>query len=149
MTGSRIQKRPLLRPQQPASSNSNLIYVSSSAPFIALVKRIRKQLDRSLKGRAPSTRGRTLAERVQILETDGGTSGGGNCEVLVLGTGKAIEKTLSVASWFMGQGDCHVNVKTGTVSTVDDIVVEDDTEPFEDESRVRRLSSMEVAISLK
>lgn len=83
------------------------------------------------------------------METDGGTSGGGNCEVLVLGTGKAIEKTLSVASWFMGQGDCHVNVKTGTVSTVDDIVVEDDTEPFEDESRVRRLSSMEVAISLK
>ncbi|KAM0323667.1 hypothetical protein ACHAQA_008602 [Verticillium albo-atrum] len=146
--GSKIQKRAIPRRQQPASSNERLIYVSASTPFMAVVKRVRNQLDSSLKDRAPSTKKLSLAQRVSLLNRDNGTSGESNCEVLVLGTGRAIEKTLSVASWFEQQPDCQVEVRTRTVSTVDDVVVEGD-EFGGDESRVRRVSCLEAAIRLK
>jgi ribonuclease P/MRP protein subunit POP7 len=66
--------------------------------------------------------------------------------VTVVGTGKAIEKTLSLASWFQQEGDCDVRVRTKTVVTVDDVIVE---QGGGDDSRVRRVSCLEVAISLK
>ncbi|KAL2754046.1 hypothetical protein ACRALDRAFT_209508 [Sodiomyces alcalophilus JCM 7366] len=148
--GSKIQKRALPRRQQAASSKSHLVYVSTSTPFMAIVSRVRKRLDKSLQGRAPSTRGMNLAQRVEMLQRDGGTrnaDGPGKCEVIVLGTGRAIEKTLQVASWFMGQGDCLVRVHTKTVGTVDDVVVEGDE--FGGDSRVRKLNCLEVVVSLK
>ncbi|RNJ59968.1 hypothetical protein D7B24_000685 [Verticillium nonalfalfae] len=138
--GSKIQKRAIPRRQQPASSNERLIYVSSSTPFMSVVKRVRKQLDRSLQDRAPSTKKLSLAQRVNLLNRDTSTVGESNCEVLVLGTGKAIEKTLSVASWFEQQPDCQVQVRTRTVATVDDVVMEGD-EFGGDESRKRRMMS--------
>jgi ribonuclease P/MRP protein subunit POP7 len=66
--------------------------------------------------------------------------------VTVLGTGKAVEKTLSLASWFAQEGDCDVRLTTKTVATVDDVIVE---QGGDDESRVRKLSCLEVCISLK
>ena len=124
---------------------------------MATVKRVRKQLDRSLRGHAPPTKGKSLAQRVALLSRENGTQGDveNPCEILVLGTGKAIEKTLSVASWFMAQGDCDVDVRTKTVGTVDDVVAgnEGDGEPegdgFEEDSRARRVSCLEVAVRLK
>ncbi|ROT41028.1 hypothetical protein SODALDRAFT_322248 [Sodiomyces alkalinus F11] len=151
--GFKIQKRALPRRQQPASSKSHLVYVSTSTPFMAIVNRVRKRLDKSLQGRAPSTRGMNLAQRVEMLHRDGGTRGGNadgsaKCEVIVLGTGKAVEKTLQVASWFMAQGDCLVQVRTKTVGTVDDVVVEGD-EFGGDDARVRKMSCLEVVVTLK
>lgn len=115
---------------------------------MSVVKRVRKQLDRSLQDRAPSTKKLSLAQRVNLLNRDTSTVGESNCEVLVLGTGKAIEKTLSVASWFEQQPDCQVQVRTRTVATVDDVVMEGD-EFGGDDSRVRKVSCLEAAITLK
>ncbi|KAJ4857013.1 rpp20 subunit of nuclear RNase MRP and P domain-containing protein [Trichoderma breve] len=120
--GARIQKRPLTRRQLPASSKTPVIYVSSNSPFMSVVKRARKFLDKDL---------RTV--------------------VTVMGTGKAIEKTLNVASWFQQQGDCVVEIKTRTIGTVDDVVTGDADDAFgaDNESRLRKLNCLEVAISLK
>ncbi|TDZ19864.1 Ribonucleases P/MRP protein subunit POP7 [Colletotrichum orbiculare MAFF 240422] len=146
--GSKIQKRALPRRQQPVTSKSQLIYVSSSTPFMAAVSRVRKQLDRNLKGGVRSTKGMGLGQRVDMLHRDGGTRGGDG-EAIVLGTGKAIEKVLSVAAWFEAQRDCEVEVRTRTVGTVDDVVVEGEEDGFGNDSRVRRVSCLEVTVRLR
>ncbi|KAK1533264.1 hypothetical protein CPAR01_09972 [Colletotrichum paranaense] len=145
--GSKIQKRALPRRQQPNSSKSQLIYVSASTPFMSAVSRVRKQLDKSLKGNAPSTRGMNLNQRIDLLHRDNGTKGG-NGEAIVLGTGRAIEKVLSIAAWFTEQSDCEVEVRTKTVGTVDDVVLEEEDEGFGEESRVRKISCLEVTSAL-
>ncbi len=164
--GSTLRKRPLIRRPLPASSKDRIIYVSSSTPFMAAAKRVRKQLDRSLKSGGSSQAARknaSLHARIESLKRDverGARSArSANDEygatVTLLGTGKAVEKTLSLASWFEQQADCHVAVRTRTVATVDDIsaaAVEggsDAVEQEEDESRLRRLSCLEVVVSLK
>lgn len=120
---------------------------------MSIVKRVRKMLDKSLQGHAPATRGMSLPQRVAVLNREGGTKGvggGSHCEVTIMGTGAVIEKTLSVASWFMAQGDCDVDVRTKTVGTVDDVVAEGGADDgFEDESRVRMVSCLEVLVRLK
>jgi ribonuclease P/MRP protein subunit POP7 len=68
-------------------------------------------------------------------------------EVLLKATGKAIEKALALAVWFQGQDDVEVVVRTSSVGAVDDIIVLNGEE--EDTSRVRRTSSLEVAIKLR
>ncbi|EKJ71862.1 hypothetical protein NXS19_013835 [Fusarium pseudograminearum] len=143
--GARVEKRPLTRRQAPASSKSRIIYVSSKTPFMAAVKRVRKQLDASLKKTDAAPKHTSLHARVEGLKrTAGGASDGG--VVTLLGTGKAIEKTLSLAGWFEQEGDCEVEIKTGTVGTIDDVVAEGDEE---DESRLRKLNCLEVLIKLK
>ncbi|KAK1721271.1 Rpp20 subunit of nuclear RNase MRP and P-domain-containing protein [Colletotrichum acutatum] len=146
--GSKIQKRALPRRQQPNSSRSQLIYVSASTPFMSAVSRVRKQLDKSLKGNAPSTRGLNLNQRIDLLHRDNGTRGA-NGEAIVLGTGRAIEKVLSIAAWFTEQSDCEVEVRTKTVGTVDDVVLEEEDEGFGEESRVRKISCLEVTVRLR
>ena len=82
------------------------------------------------------------------MKSSGGEGEGSKgVEVLVTGTGRALEKVLGVAGWFEGQGDCVVEIRTGTVGTVDDVVDEDGEE--EEESRVRRVSCLEVVVRLK
>ncbi|KAF6811661.1 protein kinase, partial [Colletotrichum musicola] len=60
----------------------------------------------------------------------------------------AVEKVLSVAAWFSGEKDCEVEVRTRTVGTVDDVVVEGEEE-FGGESRVRKVSCLEVTVKLR
>lgn len=146
--GSKVQKRALARRQQPVSSKSQLIYVSSGTPFMAVVSRVRKQLGRCLRDGVPPTRGLSLSQRVDRLHRDGGTRGTGDGEAVVLGTGKAVEKVLSVAAWFSGEKDCEVEVRTRSVGTVDDVVVEGEEE-FGGESRVRKVSCLEVTVKLR
>ncbi|KAH7261211.1 Rpp20 subunit of nuclear RNase MRP and P-domain-containing protein [Fusarium redolens] len=143
--GARVEKRPLTRRQPPASSKSRIIYVSSKTPFMAVVKRARKQLDASLKTTGAAPKHASLHSRVEALQR---TSGGDadSAVVTLTGTGKAIEKTLAVASWFEQEGDCEVEITTGTVGTVDDVVAGGDEE---DQSRLRKLSCLEVRIKLK
>ncbi|GKT96544.1 ribonuclease P subunit POP7 [Colletotrichum tofieldiae] len=111
---------------------------------MSVVSRVRAQLDKSLKHNAPSTRGLNLNQRVDLLHRDNGTKGA---------TGKrwfwAIEKVLAVAAWFTEQSDCAVEVRTKTVRVVDDVVLEGEGEGFEDESRVRKLSGLEVIVRLR
>ena len=130
---------------------------------MSAVKRVRKQLDRSLKSGGSSQAARknaSLHSRIENLKRDversAGSAGSANeqygATVTLMGTGKAIEKTLSLASWFEQQPDCAVAVRTRTVATVDGIRAAGETdavEPEEEESRFRRLSCLEVVVSLK
>ena len=74
-------------------------------------------------------------------------------EVLLKGTGRAIERVLGMALYFQGQQDCLVRIRTGSVGVVDDIVQGDgeNAEGSEDlpETRVRKTSVVEIAITLK
>ena len=81
-------------------------------------------------------------------------------EVVLKATGRAIQNVLGLALFFQGQDDCRVRLRTGTVGVIDDIVVSEmpkgpDMEEGEDkeedlpESRVRKASFVEVAITLK
>lgn len=110
---------------------------------MAVVKRVRKRLDMSLVG-GPTTKGMSLAKRVEAVKNQDNL--GVNPEVLILGAGKAVEKVLNVAAWFRDQNDCIVEARTKTVGTVDDVVVDGDVE---DESRVRRMSALEIAVRLR
>ncbi|KAH8908136.1 hypothetical protein BR93DRAFT_967980 [Coniochaeta sp. PMI_546] len=163
------------------------VYVGSKTPFMAVVKRVRKALESSGGGPLPrSTRGLPLTARVAALSTsgrgatgrnknntDGGQDGSDENtegEVIVLGTGKAIEKTLNVAAWFQRQNDCRVSLRTRSVAAVDDVVLghaknvngdwDADADPddadaeqegddeAEEHSRVRMVSCLEVAVRL-
>lgn len=88
-------------------------------------------------------------------------------EIFIKATGRAIEKALSIALFFQQKGDVNVRVSTGTVDAVDDIdfipvkksqaaanpeeMKEDDDQHEQDipESRVRKISMIEIAISLR
>ena len=81
-------------------------------------------------------------------------------EVVLKATSRAIQNVLGLALYFQGQNDCRVRLRTGTVGVVDDIVKSDirqrpEKEEGEDEegelpeSRVRKASFVEVAITLK
>lgn len=79
-------------------------------------------------------------------------------EVFVKGTGRAIESVLQVGLYFMGQVDCLVRVRTGSVGTVDDITIDASGVTSDGggeekvdipETRVRRTSTVEVVVSLK
>lgn len=121
---------------------------------MSAVSRIRKQLDkpiRSLGGAAPARKNATLHSRVEALKQAGSGDTNG-VVVTIMGTGKAIEKTLSVASWFQQQVDCKVQLRTKTVAAVDDVVASDTGDGDcgeEEESRVRQISCLEVQVSLK
>src|SRR5688572_17774934 len=98
---------------------------------MGVAKRARKQLEGSLRKASAAPKHASLHSRIEALK-QGGEMGGQESTVTVMGTGRAIEKTLSVASWFQQQGDCEVEVRTKTVGAIDDVVIED--EDVEDES---------------
>lgn len=112
---------------------------------MSAVKRARKQLDASLRTASAAPKHASVHSRIEALKRAGGGSDADGAEVKVMGTGRAVEKTLAVAGWFEQEGDCEVEVRTGTVGTVDDVVEGDE----EDESRLRKLSYLEVSIKLK
>lgn len=68
-------------------------------------------------------------------------------EVVIKGTGKAIEKVLQLALYWQGQRDVKVEVRTGSVGAVDDVVSKDGEDVGEN-SRVRRVSCLEIGVRL-
>jgi ribonuclease P/MRP protein subunit POP7 len=68
-------------------------------------------------------------------------------EVVLKATGKAIEKLLRVAVFFQGDEGFKVEVRTGSVGAVDDVLEDGGGETGE--SRVRRVSVLEVGIRLR
>lgn len=127
---------------------------------------MRKQLDKTLRT-ASSTNARAttgklaartlpLSARVAALQSAEGSGIGleDAGEVVVAGTGRAIEKVVNVAAFFRGQGDCVVTLRTGSVGAVDEVggqEGEDDGLGWEEakETRTRMVSSLEVAIRLR
>ncbi|KAL7800086.1 Rpp20 subunit of nuclear RNase MRP and P domain-containing protein, partial [Trichoderma ceciliae] len=118
---------------------------------MSVVRRAKKFLDKDLRSNASAARNVSLHARVEALKRVSGSDATRGAVVSVMGTGKAIEKTLSVASWFEQQGDCVVKIRTRTIGTVDDVVPEDADDAFgaaDSESRLRKLNCLEVVISL-
>ncbi|KAH9212793.1 Rpp20 subunit of nuclear RNase MRP and P-domain-containing protein [Leptodontidium sp. 2 PMI_412] len=154
----KISKRPLLHAPiaspRTSSSTPKIIYVSASSPFISVVKRVRTYLD-AIEARAAGKLSLEGGDQRLLKGIERGVnSAGGNGEgkrdeeVLIKGTGKAIEKVVRLAAWWGGQSDVRVVVRTGSVGAIDD-VIQEEGEGGEEESRVRRVSCLEVGIRLR
>jgi ribonuclease P/MRP protein subunit POP7 len=79
-------------------------------------------------------------------------------EVILKGTGKAIQKVLALAAWFQDEAQSDLGVKvvlrTSSVGAIDDVVHGNEEEGEDnvgevEETRVRRVSCLEVGISLR
>ena len=92
----------------------------------------------------------------------GKKDGAGGEEIILKGTGKAIQKVLALAAWFQDEAQHELGVKvvlrTSSVGAIDDVVHKDAGENTEgaednadegDETRIRRVSCLEVGISLR
>lgn len=127
-----IQKRPIAHPPIAApyagSDVQKVVYVSRATPIMAAVKRVKKLLEQAEK--------RTL-QREGVLGT--AKRAGSNIsatqhkhpakheEVLVKGSGRAIEQVVKVGEWFKrhaadGDGGWVVTVQATSVKVIDDIV---------------------------
>ncbi|KAK0510236.1 hypothetical protein JMJ35_007630 [Cladonia borealis] len=163
---ARVQKRPILRPSIPSpytgASQQKVIYVSAKTPFISAVKRVRKllsEIDRRSTGKIDLVNGKGNEKQklMALREKTMSMGKGKEVEAVVLkGTNRAIEKVLELGLYFQGQDDCMVRLRTGSVSVVDDIVQEEEEGGVEEgegeelpESRVRKISVVEVAVTLK
>ena len=129
------------------------------------MKRVRKLLDeidkRSMgKISLVDGKGSDKQKLKKLGERNNGSKGKQLEEVVLKATSRAIENVLGLALYFQGQDDCRVRLRTGTVGVVDDIVESKisrgpETEEGEDEeeelpeSRVRKASFVEVAITLR
>lgn len=113
---------------------------------MSAVKRVQKHLDKPLRS-TPSRKHASLHSRVEALKKAGATTNEDGVVVTVLATGKAIEKVTQIAAWFEEKGEYVVKLQTGSVSALDDI--KHNSSMFEEETRVRQLSSLQVKISLR
>ncbi|KAL1893083.1 hypothetical protein Cpir12675_004274 [Ceratocystis pirilliformis] len=146
---TKVHKRPLVRQQQSSSRKTKIIYVSGKTPFMSVISRVRKELDKPCGSNRLTSKNMGLSAKISALKQAGGTQGDSKV-VTVMGTGKAIEKTLSVASWFSQQNDCEVAVETKTISTIDDVVLKEDNDGLGDEeTRRRNLSCLVVSVTLR
>ncbi|CAJ2504203.1 Uu.00g115970.m01.CDS01 [Anthostomella pinea] len=165
--GATVRRRSV--PARTASTRStNRIYVTPKTPFRSVSSRVRKQLDKYLQQASNDVRSSanylarkkdaSLKERVHRIQAVSrrGNGGGGLTdledagEVLVCGTGRAIQKVVEVALFFQKQPDCIVQLRTGSVGAVDDVVVEGEEQwGAEGEQRARMMSSLEVSIKLR
>jgi len=151
----KIQKRPLLHPPiaspRTNSSTPKIVYVSAKSPFISIVKRVQKLLG-YIESRSGPTTLKGSSERQILKNIEDGLKEarkkgkGGAEQVVMKGTGKAIEKVLALGVWFQGLEGVEVRVRTSSVGAVDDVVGEEVEEGGE--SRVRRVSCLEVGVAL-
>lgn len=153
VTGTKIQKRPLLHPAiasaRAGAQTAKVVYVSAGSPFISTTKRIRKylaEIDKRAMGKFSLLEDGNDREKVRRA---GKGRDAASEEVLVKATGKAIEKALQVALYFQAQKDCMVKLKTGSVGAVDDVIAEEGQEEEVPDTRIRRTSMLEVGISLR
>jgi ribonuclease P/MRP protein subunit POP7 len=124
---------------------------------MSLVKRVRKALEKT--PQSATTKGLPLAARVAALKvakpntttsSSKGQRGGvedGLDDVVLVATGKAIQKAVDVGGFFTRERELVVLVRTRTLQAVDDLVVDNEDEAdVEDQVRVRNVSCVEVGI---
>ncbi|KXT16007.1 hypothetical protein AC579_9512 [Pseudocercospora musae] len=142
-SSAQISKRPLLRPAIPSpysgSSSQKVVYVGTKTPFLSAVKRAEKLLhlaDKRLvqagtqlsknKRRRGGDEIQGIAEEVEGLKKKKKTTAAGDEviwseEVVIKGTGKAIQKVMGLGVWFQEREEYVVRLKTGSVGAVDDV----------------------------
>lgn len=168
--GSKVVRRRISE-RAPSTHAAHRIYINARSPFRSVTSRVRKQLDKNLRqasyanaaftNRLAGKKHASLDERVRAIQNQHqqrqrGTGAGigigleDSGEVLVLATGRAIEKAVNVGSFFQKQRDCIVQLRTRSVAAVDDVVIEGEEDfPFGDETRKRMVSCLEVSIRLR
>ncbi|KAK6821387.1 hypothetical protein PG995_002975 [Apiospora arundinis] len=152
--------RNLIGPRQPSTNKAFRLYVNPKTPFRSITTRVRKQLNKILRTASSTNpqastaqiakRSFDLHRRVQALQHTAGSGIGleDSREVIVLGTGRAIEKVLSVAAFFQGQKDCEVKLRTTSVPAVDEVLAGGENSGEREETRSRMVSCLQVHIRL-
>ncbi|KAK4124787.1 hypothetical protein N657DRAFT_679611 [Parathielavia appendiculata] len=157
----------------PLASHTIVVKVSSGASFMSLVRRVRKALEKAPSRRAGRDSRVPLAARVASATTSASTSisrSSGNAgrgeagaatgqkatgvigdrldDVMLVATGRAIERAVEIGGFFTRERELAVLVRTRTVRAVDDVVVVDEEADAEaeDQVRVRNVSCVEVGI---
>ncbi|KAK6435548.1 hypothetical protein LTR95_008268 [Oleoguttula sp. CCFEE 5521] len=144
-----LSKRPLLRSPIPSpysgSDNQKTVYVSAKTPFLSAVKRVEKLLKLADKRTVQSAttiakqreqsrkRKRSFGEHegdeisgIAAVAEEKRQSGEGREEVVIKGTGKAVQKVLELGLWFQQRElEYVVRLRTGSVGAIDDVEVAD------------------------
>ena len=125
-----IQRRPLNHPPvadpHAGAQVPKVVYVSTRTPIMSAVKRVKKML-RYIEKRALQSAGISMGSkdiRKKIKQASEGLAMEKE-EVLVKASGRAMEQALRVGEWFRSKEKeilCNVEIRTGSVSVVDDIV---------------------------
>jgi ribonuclease P/MRP protein subunit POP7 len=128
-----IQRRPLnhapVASPYAGASVQKAVYVSRSTPLMAAVKRVKKLLmhiEKRAMQDVDITRGKEGWKKLVAASEALGTNGE---EVVVRASGRAIEQALKVGEWFKskeGELGCKVEVRTGSLQVVDDLVEADE-----------------------
>ncbi|KAL2022960.1 hypothetical protein VTK56DRAFT_4175 [Thermocarpiscus australiensis] len=140
----------------PRAAHTVVIKVAANATFMSLVKRVRKALENG----PQKTKGLSLTARIAALDVrrSAARSGGPAAtttrgpiqdaldDVVLVATGRAIQKAVDVGGFFTRERDLVVLMRTRTLQAIDDVVVEDENADVEDQVRVRNLSCLEVGI---
>ena len=124
-----VERRPLMH--APIASPfagagvQKVVYVSCNTPIMAAVKRVKKLLShvekRAMQGvdLISDRNGTTKLAEANAKLAESGEA------VLVRASGRAMQQALRVGQWFRNREDelaCNVDVRTGSVQAVDDIV---------------------------
>ena len=171
-TGSKIRTRPITHPPIPSpyagADQPKVIYVSAKSSFTGVVKRVGnifKKFHKQNTAQIDLIEGKgTDKQKLESLATAAAAAVEAEIPqaVFLKATNMAIDKALSIALFLKEQGDLIVQLRTDTVAVVDDIIyeavpkdvaesvdnkVKDEEE--EPKSRVRYLSVLEVALTMK
>lgn len=135
------------------AAHTVVIKVTAKTPFMAIIKRARHALDNG----PQKTKGLPLTARIESL----GVGSGGKTreqaqgfitdtldDVVLIATGRAIQKVLEVGSFMRRNEELVVVFRTRTVSAIDDIEMDEDVD-MEDQVRVRQVSCVEVGVRWK
>ena len=153
-----------------------MIKVSGSASFISIVKRVQKALDkRQGQSAGPKTnsnylqnrsggssnsragnetnrpdlrtdRGSGRQQQQQQQQQQQGITEDAQDDVVLIATGKAIQKVVEVGGFFSRESQLRVLARTRTISAVDEVLDEDGEEAEEGGTRVRGVSCLEVGV---
>ncbi|KAK4211763.1 ribonucleases P/MRP protein subunit POP7 [Rhypophila decipiens] len=133
----------------PRAGHTVIIKVSSKAPFMSLVKRVRKALENG----PQKTKGLPLTARIAAMEVEKKTKDSNMGpitdaldDVVLIGTGRAIQKTVEVGCYFTRDKSLLVIPRTRSLAAIDDIEMDDDEVDIEDGVRTRHVSCLEVGI---
>lgn len=158
-----LQKRPILHPPIPSpysgADQPKIVYISRRTPFISAVKRVQKLIslaEKRLMGKIDLVNGAgSDKQKLKALDATAPSRKQKDSEtVLLKATNLAIEKALNLAQFFQRQEGLTVQLRTGTVGVVDDIVHNEENGVEEEhgfdlpDTQIRKISMLEVAIIL-
>lgn len=162
------RKRPILHPPIPSpyagADKPKIVYISTKTPFISAVKRVQKLIslaEKRVTGKFDLVNGTgSDRQKLKALYANAAAPSKKQKEseaVILKATNMAIEKALNLAQFFQRQEGLSVQLRTGTVGVVDDIVHDNKRGGTDKEeqlvelpdSQIRKISMLEVSIMLK